>query len=105
TCARSLARTGSACLIRRRLAEAAWDCIPLDGTADVETIDVAVFIDEHRGGEHEVTTFEEARRFLLDNRLDYQKACAEFRWPEPIDFNWAIDWFDGNLARNASSRD
>jgi acetyl-CoA synthetase len=52
-----------------------------------------------------VTTFEEARRFLLDNRTNYQKACAEFRWPEPIDFNWAIDWFDGNLARNASSRD
>ena len=69
------------------------------------TIDVAVFIDEHRWGEHEVTTFEEARRFLLDNRTDYQKACAEFCWPEPIDFNWAIDWFDGNLARNASSRD
>jgi acetyl-CoA synthetase len=51
-----------------------------------------------------VTTFEEARRFLLENRTDYQRAYTEFRWPEPIDFNWAIDWFDGNLARDASSR-
>src|SRR5215475_5690831 len=35
-----------------------------------------------------------ARQFLLDNRIDYEKAHREFRWPELTDFNWARDWFD-----------
>ena len=28
-----------------------------------------------------------------------------FRWPDPAPFNWALDWFDAELARNADSRD
>ena len=29
----------------------------------------------------------------------------EFRWPDPVPFNWALDWFDAELARNADSKD
>jgi acetyl-CoA synthetase len=35
-----------------------------------------------------------ARKVLLDNRNDYEKAYREFCWPEFTDFNWARDWFD-----------
>ncbi len=52
-----------------------------------------------------MTTFQEARAFLLENRTDYDKAIADFRWPEPQAFNWALDWFDGELARDPESRD
>jgi acetyl-CoA synthetase len=52
-----------------------------------------------------MTTFQEAREFLLRHRTDYDKAVADFRWPDPVPFNWALDWFDAELARNADSRD
>src|SRR5580693_667012 len=52
-----------------------------------------------------MTTFQEARAFLLRHRTDYDKAVADFRWPDPVPFNWALDWFDSELARNADSRD
>jgi acetyl-CoA synthetase len=55
-------------------------------------------------GQH-MTTFQEARGFLLKHRTDYDKAVADFRWPEPAPFNWALDWFDAELARNAESKD
>jgi acetyl-CoA synthetase len=51
-----------------------------------------------------MTTFQEARAFLLQYRTDYDKAVADFRWPDPADFNWALDWFDAELARNADSK-
>jgi acetyl-CoA synthetase len=35
-----------------------------------------------------------ARQFLLDHRIDYDKAYREFRWPDLSNFNWARDWFD-----------
>ena len=41
-----------------------------------------------------MTTFQEARAFLLRHRTDYDKAVADFRWPDPVPFNWALDWFD-----------
>src|SRR5512141_1603038 len=50
-------------------------------------------------------TFQEARAFLLTHRMDYDKAVADFRWPDPVPFNWALDWFDAELARNAESKD
>jgi acetyl-CoA synthetase len=28
-----------------------------------------------------------------------------FRWPDPVPFNWALDWFDAELARDPESRD
>jgi acetyl-CoA synthetase len=52
-----------------------------------------------------MTTFQEARAFLLENRTDYAAAVAGFRWPDPVDFNWALDWFDAGLARAPDSRD
>src|SRR5664279_2669350 len=52
-----------------------------------------------------MTTFQEARAFLLRHRTNYDRAVAEFRWPDPVPFNWALDWFDAELARNAESRD
>jgi acetyl-CoA synthetase len=52
-----------------------------------------------------MTTFQEARSFLLKNRSDYDTAVNGFRWPDAVPFNWALDWFDADLARNADSRD
>jgi acetyl-CoA synthetase len=43
--------------------------------------------------------FKAARDFLLAHRTDYATAYREFRWPEMDRFNWALDWFDGELAR------
>src|SRR5579872_1073617 len=52
-----------------------------------------------------MTTFREARAFLLKHRTDYDKAVADFRWPDAVPFNWALDWFDADLARDPQSRD
>src|ERR1700720_4710831 len=52
-----------------------------------------------------MTTFQEARAFLLKHRTDYDKAVADFRWPDSVPFNWALDWFDAELARDAESKD
>src|SRR3989440_5202295 len=52
-----------------------------------------------------MTTFQEARTFLLKHRADYDTAVKGFRWPDPVPFNWALDWFDAELGRNADSRD
>src|SRR6202051_4879798 len=51
-----------------------------------------------------MTTFHEAREFLLKHRTDYDAAVKGFRWPDPAPFNWALDWFDAELARNADSK-
>jgi len=51
-----------------------------------------------------MTSFQAARTFLLNNRTDYDKAVAEFKWPDPVDFNWALDWFDAGLARDPDSK-
>src|SRR5271156_4399452 len=50
-------------------------------------------------------TFQQARAFLLKHRFDYDKAVADFRWPDAAPFNWALDWFDAELARDPQSRD
>src|SRR6201995_4239493 len=52
-----------------------------------------------------MTTFQEARAFLLKHRDDSHAAVKGFRWPDPVPFNWALDWFDAELARNPDSRD
>ena len=52
-----------------------------------------------------MTTFQDARAFLLRNRNDYDAAVKGFRWPDPAPFNWALDWFDAELAHNADSKD
>jgi acetyl-CoA synthetase len=38
--------------------------------------------------------FRAARRFLLENRENYQAAYAGFDWPTLDEFNWALEWFD-----------
>jgi acetyl-CoA synthetase len=52
-----------------------------------------------------MTTFQEARAFLLKHRTDYDAAVKGFRWPDPVPFNWALDWFDAELASSPDSRD
>jgi acetyl-CoA synthetase len=52
-----------------------------------------------------MTTFQEARAFLLKHRSDYDAAVKGFRWPDPVLFNWALDWFDAELAQSPESRD
>jgi acetyl-CoA synthetase len=52
-----------------------------------------------------MTTFKEARAFLLQHRTDYDAVVKGFRWPDPVPFNWALDWFDAELARSPESRD
>src|SRR6201994_3771894 len=52
-----------------------------------------------------MTTFQDARTFLLNHRDDYEAAVKGFRWPDPAPFNWALDWFDAELARDPESRD
>jgi acetyl-CoA synthetase len=42
--------------------------------------------------------FKEAREFLFTNRSNYATAHAEFRWPQLEEFNYALDWFDAELA-------
>jgi acetyl-CoA synthetase len=52
-----------------------------------------------------MTTFQEARAFLLNHRTNYEAAVKGFRWPDPVPFNWALDWFDAELAQGPESRD
>ncbi len=47
--------------------------------------------------------FKAARDLLLRHRADYDAAYREFRWPVLDHFNWALDWFDGELARGESA--
>jgi len=47
--------------------------------------------------------FKAARDFLLAHRTDYATAYREFRWPKLERFNWALDWFDAELARGDSA--
>src|SRR6201984_2952094 len=52
-----------------------------------------------------MTSFKDARAFLLKHRTNYDGAVKGFRWPDPVPFNWALDWFDAELARDPESRD
>ena len=45
-------------------------------------------------------TFIAARDFLIAHRMDYDAACAGFRWPVLDRFNWALDYFDPMAAGN-----
>ncbi|MGH8960377.1 MAG: AMP-binding protein [Jatrophihabitantaceae bacterium] len=48
--------------------------------------------------------FRAARDLLLEHRTDYDTACAQFEWPRPERFNFAIDWFDAVLAAETGER-
>jgi acetyl-CoA synthetase len=45
--------------------------------------------------------FVAARELLQRQRLDYERACREFRWPDLERFNYALDWFDVYAHGNA----
>ena len=47
--------------------------------------------------------FKAARDFLFAHRTDYRGAHAGFRWPQLDTFNYALDWFDAELARGESA--
>ena len=48
-------------------------------------------------------TFREARELLLELAEDYAAAKATFVWPRPEKFNWALEWFDAELASGESA--
>ena len=47
--------------------------------------------------------FKTARDFLFENRTNYRSAHSGFRWPKLLQFNYALDWFDAELARGANA--
>ncbi len=51
------------------------------------------------GGADTIEAYKAAREFLLAQRGDYATAYRDFRWPQMDHFNWALDWFDAELAR------
>ena len=46
-----------------------------------------------------VEDFKFARDYLLALRDNYALAKVRFAWPKLERFNWALDWFDGELAQ------
>jgi acetyl-CoA synthetase len=49
-----------------------------------------------------MTSFLDARDFIVQHRADYDAAVAGFRWPSLRHFNWALDYFDSIAAGNDS---
>jgi acetyl-CoA synthetase len=47
--------------------------------------------------------FKAARDLLFAHRSDYRAAHAGFRWPQLENFNYALDWFDAELASGDSA--
>jgi len=45
-------------------------------------------------------TIREMRDFLFSNATDYEAARAGFSWPEPAEFNFALEWFDVVAGEN-----
>lgn len=45
-----------------------------------------------------------ARDFLLEHRDDQPRACRDFKWPDLVEFNWALDYFDSLAAGDTASR-
>jgi acetyl-CoA synthetase len=52
----------------------------------------------------EPPTFREARDLLLELDDRYTAAKTQFVWPRPEKFNWALDWFDAELAAGEHGR-
>jgi len=50
------------------------------------------------------TAFRQARDLLLTLREDYDQARVQFRWPQLDAFNWALDWFDAELAQGPAGQ-
>ncbi|MER5632070.1 AMP-binding protein [Streptomyces nitrosporeus] len=54
---------------------------------------------EDRREDSAAREFLRARDTLLLHRTDLEKAVAEFSWPRPEFFNWALDYFDAVATR------
>jgi len=50
-------------------------------------------------------TFQQARAIPARQPRQYDAALKGLPMPEPVAFNWAIDWFDAELARSPESRE
>jgi acetyl-CoA synthetase len=46
--------------------------------------------------------YKAAQKLLIGHRANPKTASEQFRWPELDRFNWALDWFDAELASGAS---
>jgi acetyl-CoA synthetase len=61
----------------------------------------------HNAGKREAVVstqaFKHARDFLFAHRTDYATAHRDFRWPDLHEFNYALDWFDAELARGSQA--
>lgn len=55
------------------------------------------------GSNLKCSDFRSARDELLALRSDYDRAVASFRWPQIDRFNWALDWFDRELAQGPTA--
>jgi len=51
----------------------------------------------------DTAAFKAARDFLFANRTNYRAAHAGFQWPKLDTFNYALDWFDAELASGDSA--
>ena len=49
-------------------------------------------------------SFKSARDLLLALRDNYEFARSGFQWPKLKRFNWALDWFDADLAKGEHGR-
>jgi acetyl-CoA synthetase len=58
----------------------------------------------HEAPTHEPPTFRAARDLLLEFDDRYVAAKTTFVWPRPEKFNWALDWFDAELAAGDHGR-
>jgi hypothetical protein len=47
-------------------------------------------------------SYKAAQSFLMNHLGDPRTAAEQFRWPELDRFNWALDWFDAQLAAAGS---
>ena len=52
---------------------------------------------------HPTQAFHQARDFLLARRNDRAAACADFKWPQLDQFNWALDHFDAIARGNEAA--
>jgi acetyl-CoA synthetase len=55
-------------------------------------------------GSSKAPSFREARDLLLHFHGDYHGARSAFVWPRPERFNWALEWFDADLAASDHGR-
>ncbi len=74
------------------------------GSRTVRRIEGRTRVVTHTSQNPAADAFRTARDQLVDCRTDYDRARAEFRWPEIPHFNFGLDWFDV-IAASPERRD